>query len=304
MARGVGAGCLQRPAAPPRINLSTSLPVVVPVNEPELGKLGLIVGRSSVLASSFLDAAGSENLKVVSHDEIDKPDLFDGVDIVVNFAIHPDYSSQPYSPAIDFDRRLGAAIGDRDVHYVMLSSRKVYASEVKWDAVETDPAEGMGVYGRNKAMTEKHLTEVLGARLTILRLGNVIGYELVEGRNRFMALLLEGLKREGRITYDMSPFSRRDFVTDAFFAAILKQVVQRRSPGIYNVSSGRRLETGWIAMWVMEGFGAGELTVKSHRIVDEFVLDVRKQTHTFGLSLTREDLHNHCVMIGRRLAHE
>ena len=269
-----------------------------------MGRFGLIVGRSSVLASWFLDAAGSENLKVVSHDEIDKPGLFDGVDFVVNFAIHPEYSSQPYSPEIDFDLCLQAAIGDRDVHYVMLSSRKVYAGGVKWGAVESDPADGEGVYGRNKAMTEKYLSEALGDRLTILRLGNVIGYEFIEGRKRFMALLLEELKRRGRIIYDMSPFSRRDFVTDSFSAAILKQVVRRRLPGIFNVSSGIQLETGWIAMWVMEGYGAGELLVESHRVVDEFVLDVRKQTHTFGLSLTREDLRDHCVEIGRRLAHE
>ena len=264
----------------------------------------LLVGRSSLLASWFVEHAGDVDLRRVSHDESDWPSLFDGVGCVVNFAYHPKYPTSPYAPEIDFDRRLADAIGSRGVHYVMLSSRKVYGDAVKFGASETDAAEGCDQYSRNKAATEAYLRETLGERLTVLRIANVIGYERVPGRKRFMALVLHRLKTEGRIVYDMNPFVRRDFVTDRFFADILRKVIELRPSGIFNLGSGIPLETGWIAMWVLEGYGKGELVVESPRVVDEYVPNVRKQTDTFGLSLSVEDIRNHCVNIGRRLARE
>ena len=67
-------------------------------------------------------------MRAVGHDQIDRPDLLDGVATVVNFARHPLLGSEHYRPeAMDADLRLARRIGTRAIAYVMLSSRKVYA---------------------------------------------------------------------------------------------------------------------------------------------------------------------------------
>ncbi len=67
-------------------------------------------------------------MRAVGHDEIDRPGLLDGVACVITCARHPLLGRDGYEPAtMDPDLRMARRIGGREIAYLMLSSRKVYA---------------------------------------------------------------------------------------------------------------------------------------------------------------------------------
>jgi UDP-glucose 4-epimerase len=157
-----------------------------------MGDATLIVGRNSLLARAFRDHGGVPGCRFVGHDELDRPDLLDGVGRIVNFAFHPELRSGPYRADLDIDFRLGRAAAERGLGYVMLSTRKVYAPEHAFGADEQSPVGPVEAYGRNKLTIEHLLTNLLGDRLTVLRIGNVVGYDRAERRS-FMTLMLGSL---------------------------------------------------------------------------------------------------------------
>jgi dTDP-4-dehydrorhamnose reductase/UDP-glucose 4-epimerase len=141
-------------------------------------------------------------------------------------------------------------------------------------------------------------------RLTILRLANVFGYERGRGRRTFLSLLLDRLARDGQIRFDMSPFVERDFLPVQACARVLAHIAAAPPGGVLNVGSGIALPTGRLALWVLEGYGRGELVIESPREHDTFVLDVTRLTGIYGPPCTYEESRPNCSELGCRLASE
>jgi UDP-glucose 4-epimerase len=199
--------------------------------------------------------------------------------------------------------RLAQRVAGRDIDYVMLSSRKVYAPSAR-PLAEADPTAPQDRYGEHKLAIEQALRARLGERLTILRLANVFGYERGPERRTFLSLLLDGLAAEGRIRLDMSPFVERDFLPVEACARVLARIVAAPPGGVLNVGSGIALPTGRLALWVLEGYGRGELVIESPREHDAFVLDVGRLRSLYGEPTTMAELRESCLQLGRRLASE
>ncbi len=264
----------------------------------------LVVGRNSFLAQHFLGSIAHDHVVAVSHDQITRPDLLDGVDCLINFARHPLASGDDYRPEeIDPDWLLAERLGDRNISYVMLSSRKVYAPSAA-SLPEAAPTGPQDAYGRHKLASECRLRELLGERLTVLRLANIFGYERVPGRTSFMALCLNRLHREGSIHYDMSPFVERDFLPVDALTHLLGRIVAAPPGGILNVGSGIGLPTGRLALWILEGFGRGQLVIGSPVEKDAFVLEVGRLSALYGEPCSYEQLRAACIALGQRLAAE
>ena len=263
----------------------------------------LVVGHHSFIARHFL-AACEQPVTAVGHDAISRPDLLDGVDRVISFARHPLLGSKDYRPAtMDPDLRLAERIAGRGIDHVMLSSRKVYAPSTR-PLAEIDPTGPQDPYGRQKLALEQALRELLGPRLTILRLANVFGYERGESRRTFFSLTLDQLARDGQIRFEMSPFVARDFLPVEACVRVLVRIVAAPPGGVLNVGSGIALPTGRLALWVLEGYGRGQLVIGSPDERDSFVLDVTRLTSLYGPPCSFDDLREACIDLGRRLARE
>jgi UDP-glucose 4-epimerase len=263
----------------------------------------LVVGQGSFIAAHFLKAC-EQPVKAVGHEALGHPDLLHGIGRVISFARHPSLGSEDYRTAtMDPDLRLAERIAGRGIDYVMLSSRKVYAPSTK-PLAETDPTAPWDLYGRHKLAAEHALQELLGPRLTILRLANVFGYERGPARRTFFSLTLDQLARDGRIRFDMSPFTPRDFLPVEACARVLARIVAAPPGGVLNVGSGIALPTGRLALWVLEGYGRGELVIGSPRERDLFALDVSRLTSSYGQPCSFDDLREACLDLGRRLARE
>lgn len=261
----------------------------------------LIVGRNGFLAKSVARRPDAANFRFISHEQIDDVDVFDGVTSLVNLAVDPRYMTQSYQETFDFELRVGKAIATSDIHYVLLSSRKVYSPEVLMSVTEDAATGGVDDYGRNKRTTEKALEEILGRRLTIFRLANVAGFDDQWDRPTFMARMLSGLRSEGRVSLDLSPFARRDFITDDAVAEAVIRAAKIQPGGYFNLGSGIALGIGQLAIWIIDGFGRGELLSTRPEIRDEFCLNVVKLETQFGKLCTVDDIRNKCFDAGRGL---
>jgi UDP-glucose 4-epimerase len=261
-----------------------------------------VVGRHSFLAQHVLAALSPAEALAIGHDEIERPNLLDGIRCIINFARHPMAASEDYRlEQMDADLRLARRIGKRDTAYVMLSSRKVYGPS-EGSLSETSPTGPGDAYGRHKLAVESALRDLLGGRLTVLRLANIFGYERTPGRRTFVAISLDRLAREGRIHFAMSPFVERDFLPVAAFARVLARIALAPPGGILNVGSGIGLPTGRLALWILEGFGRGALVIETTEEKDPFVLDITRLTSLYGSPCSLADLRDACLAIGSRLA--
>ncbi len=264
----------------------------------------LVVGNNSFLAKEFLARAQGLLVRAVSHTEIDDEEVFRDISCIVNFSFSPALCEQHYVQSLDIDARLAHLAADSGAHYVMLSSRKVYQEAIQWGAREDAHATGADIYGQNKLRIEKELVAALGSRLTILRPGNVFGYERQPGRKRFGAYLLNQLADTGAIRLTVSPFVRRDVVPVDFFCEVLREAVLRKPGGVINVGAGKSIEIGRIALWLIDGFGSGRLIAESAAVEDEFQLDTARLKSAFGLSCDQDRLAEFSVELGRRLRRE
>jgi len=264
----------------------------------------VLVGRGSLLAREFASRHAGLVLRVLGHEQAADDAAYEGAACVVNFAFAPGLESQPYDAALDVDLKIAACAMAHGIHYVMLSSRRVYAADAQWNASETQPVPGMDAYGRNKARIEALLHERLGARLTVLRPGNVFAHEPLAQRRRFGAFLQHQLRAQGRIRLSVDPAARRDLVPVEFFCEVLREVAQRRIAGAFNVGAGCATRVIDAASWLIEGYGRGVLEAAPTRSSDEFHLDCTRLRETLGLVCGEGAVKRAWQEIGRRLARE
>lgn len=257
-----------------------------------------IIGKNSYLARHFLATKVNSNIIAVPHDAVGDIKLSQ-TECIINFAYPGAYMTDTYEPANDVDRAIIDRLKGSDIHFIMISSRKVYdqACPCPWD--ETSTLAGQDVYGQNKVVTEEYIREHRAGQHTILRLGNII--ETEPGRHTFMGIALDTLKREGRIKLNAHPGTKRDFLPVAKFAAALARVIQERPVGTYNLASGLQTSVGDVASWIIEGFGAGQVVSTDNAQRDAFVLDVVRLQSIIGPICTRSDIREACMESGRRL---
>ena len=107
--------------------------------------------------------------------------------------------------------------------------------------------ESASLYGRNKRATEKRLTGLLGERVSLLRISNVIGNEQGLARRTFMARALDWLAAHKEIALDINRRVRRDFLPIDRFAGIIEAVSRNSAAGPLSVGSGLPLAVGSVA---------------------------------------------------------
>jgi dTDP-4-dehydrorhamnose reductase/UDP-glucose 4-epimerase len=268
----------------------------------------LVIGRKSFLAKALTRKVRERGLEkafdFVAHDELPPRSALAGYGCVINFALNPAYMTQSYDESYDFERYVARQLAELPTRLIMISSRKVYAPSLAFGASEVTPAEGADIYGRSKLVTERALAEILGSRLTVFRLANTVGYDMQPARPTFMARMLSSLKTVRRITYDVDPGTRRDFISDDAVAAVMIAATEGRMSGTYNLGSGVALAIGKLANWLIEGYGAGELIVESKDVRDEFVLNVAKLEAIVGRICPESELRRACIEAGKRLSFE
>jgi len=260
----------------------------------------LIIGKNSFLAKELIKKLEIDTFFAITHNEALAMDTFNGVDCIINFAYNPILSEKHYDENFDIDYLIRKRIIGLSIHYVMISTRKVYGDS-KWNSKEVDELRPSDYYGVNKKETERRLFKIGEKNLTILRVGNVMGEELNAGRVRMGSYLINSLKTVENIEISYSYKSRKDVISSDFFVKVLIWVIVNKPDGIYNIGSGCSQEIGEIGRWLANGYGKGKISSQSSKIEDEFQLDCTKFKKISGLSESPDELERYITNIGKRL---
>lgn len=267
----------------------------------------ILVGRGSFISRAVAEVCASRGVEhlALGHEENPREYLRPS-DTVINFAISPTYRFAPYDAAQDYDLRTAEAAVATGAHFVMLSTRRVYACEERWNATEMSVADGdETVYGRNKAITEKLVRQLSGGHAGIFRLANIFGYEYSPApRRSFLGQMLHNLREKKTVFFDMHPASRRDFIPVETCAELLTARATDRTAGTYNLGSGVATPCGDVANWVIEGFGSGQVICDTSMMRDEFYLNMQNWRNRFELPVDSDSLREYCKGLGERLACE
>jgi len=260
----------------------------------------LIVGASSYLARYFLNAAdGILPIHAISHGDIDTIDPA-RVKVLVNFACDQAYHQKPYDPAIDFDADLIRRFRGLELHYIFLSSRKVYIP--KENTFESDPLSDDNFYGQNKIITEALVRKEFPDSHTILRIGNIIGPDMKP--HTFIGQAIRTLTAQKQVILDVNGATRRDFLPVTDFATTLVQIINALPIGTYNIGAGFGTPVGNIAKWLTVGYGEGKVVISDDQTKDVFYLNTDKLTGVIGPLGTPDNIESTCINIGWRLKNE
>jgi UDP-glucose 4-epimerase len=261
-----------------------------------------VVGAGSLIARALRRASGSEGWQFMHYPEaMAQPSALAEVDLLINCAFDPRLKTGCYDGALDADLQLARRL-PAHARFIMLSSRLAYGPAGKEPRLhETRVPRPDRPYGINKLRTEGELADLLGERLTVLRLSNVFGDEDQPGRQNFLSLALRSLRSQGRVVLDMCPFVERDFIPVDALAEHLVQISWAPQPGLYNLGAGAAVPTGRIAQWLIEGHGRGELVVTDLREFDAFWLDIGAARRDMGIkAVPMQRIRDACVDLGRR----
>lgn len=267
-----------------------------------------VVGASSFIGQALQAQVRTAGWRFVDrHTALASDAWLEGVGCLINCAFDSALKAQPYSPELDVDVQLASRLQRHpQIRYLMLSSRMVYGPAGLdgrlHEALQPQP---LNLYGRAKWTGEQALRALLGDRLTVLRLSNICGYELVPGRRSFFAMAMSSLRDQGRIVLDMSPFVERDFLPVEALAEALVHVAEQPEAGLFNLGAGHGVACGRVAQWLIEGYGSGELLINNLREYDPFWLDIRSAREAFGFAgVSPGFVREYCMNLGRRMRTE
>jgi dTDP-4-dehydrorhamnose reductase/UDP-glucose 4-epimerase len=256
----------------------------------------LIVGAGGFIGRAL--AAAIPAARTAAHGEAGRPGLLDGIAAAVWCGRDPRLNTPAWRIEVDAEPAFAKACATAGVPLLSLGTRKVYAPSPH-PLHEGSPLGPSDLYGRHKLALEEALQAVPGLRLTRLRLANVFGLE--PGRATFMGRMLTTLARDGEVRLDMSPFTRRDFLPIEAAARMIAALAADPPGGIVNLGAGTAIDTGRLALALIDGFGRGRLVVEQPHERDPFALDTRRLFWRTGLATTAGEVLEAAKACGRRL---
>lgn len=252
----------------------------------------VIIGSDSYLANGIDKQFCQANISFLEFNTWQQNvDLMKQADYVICFAIHPDFMKRDMDCSEVLDTQIATAIKDSNAKYVFMSSRKVYGTTN--DCVvhkETDKAEGFDFYSINKVKVEKELYKILGDRLLILRIANILGEPVQRtGYKTFIGWICENYIQTGKLIVTQNADAIKDFIPKSFLHHAISSLIENNVTGTYNISSG----LGTSVEKVLAGYVGKEnliLQGNDEEKQDQFVLNNEKLLKATGLSISEDDI--------------
>ncbi len=257
-----------------------------------MSKKILIIGKNSYLANGISEYFPSASF--ISHKEIgSSSDLIKNADLILNFSIQPEFSKEILKKEDIIDYQICNTIKDTETKFIFISSRKVYGSNSELNYYsENDELNPMDFYSENKILTEKCLTDLIGDKLTVLRVSNIIGEPIFRNNyNIFMGWISQSMSKNGKLMINKNPYAVKDFITKKYFHSGLKLLSQKQLPGVLNFGSELNIPVIEILSNIV---GEENVIIETPTTEsDQFLLDC-KLLHNLIPPLTKEDLIKQC----------
>ena len=216
--------------------------------------------------------------------------LIKKADYILNFAISPLSFTEDLFVDDIIDIQIARELVNSKALYFFMSSRKVYGRNTELVVLnEESELKPFDFYSRNKFNAEKELKKILGERLSIVRISNIIGKpEIKNDYKTFMGWITKSYLENGYLSLNQSKSTVRDFITKDYFQYVISELVKNNVVGIHNISSNLNLSLGDILGAIV---GPENVIEENDAILtDQFLLSNEKTKKYLRMILTKESL--------------
>jgi len=264
----------------------------------------LIIGKKSFIGSNLYHSLKNKyliknyNFKyVLKKSEIELKKF----DYIINCTSNNGYINSRYVHYNDFDLIIAKKLLKTNVKLIFLSTRKVY--KPKFNTKENSLLEPQCNYSRNKLITELKLKKIMGKRLTILRISNLIGLPISRSNKKlhytFIDYFFDNIKKG--IIYKNNKIYK-DFLSIDKFCEIIDQIIKNKLSGTFNVSLGKKIYLdkviSWLNFYNKNPFYYKTIDQKYNK--DCFTLNNDKLTRNTMLKNRIIDLRDYCKNISKK----
>ena len=257
----------------------------------------LIVGKNSFLAKNYLNLSRfKKTIKLIKYTQIKKIN-YDSYSHLINFSYDQKIYEKRYNSKNCIDTKICNIIKNKDIIYIYPSSRLIYKSK---SSKLSNLKKEKNFYSINKLITENKVKRLRNKKYLILRIGNILDFNL-DNKNMFISKLLNSLKNNDLIKFDLNKKNYKDFITIKFFTKVLDSLIILNKSGTFNISSGKKTNVYEIAKLIIKGYGKGNIFFEKKLYNDSFVLNNKKLKKITKLNLTKKEILDHCIYIGKKL---
>lgn len=266
----------------------------------------LIIGQKGFVATNLFNYLNKKKTNVKNIDFkkffLKKKNYLKNFDYIVNCSTNKKFILRKYQKKNDLNLKIiKKIIAIPKINFVMLSSRKVYKSDVS--VTEAGALLPLCQYSKNILRSEIELKKLLHKqRLLILRISNLVGQNKFSSKKilkTFVYNFYENIKKNFII--DTGPVFK-DFLGIDKFSEIVLKLVKKKCYGIYNVSLGKKIFVEEIVSWLNFYNKDSYQLVKfknSHN-KDCFTLCNKKLMKTIAIKNTKIDLKKECLTLSKR----
>ena len=258
----------------------------------------ILIGNKSFIQQNLFTYFKSNNMKVfkVKFDKIKQFKFFD-FDLIINCSNNKNFFKKKYEKKNDRNLIIANYIKKLDLTFFILSTRMVY--KPKFRIKENSKLLPINIYGKNSLLSEINCKKILGDKLVILRLSNIIGYEVRKKRQSMMSMLITGIKKNNVI---LDNNYKKDILPIKYLCIMILKIIQSNYKGIINVGSG-------ISLKLIEIFKHIDLNKKSKVILkeniknhdDNFSYETKKLENIIRFRITKKNILEELKKIGKKI---
>ena len=229
---------------------------------------------------------------------------------IINCALNKKYITKKYSRRHDLDFKIGCIIKKFKSKYILLSSRKVYQPAV--DINEKKKVNPISNYGKNKYKTEQVMLNLLGDRLLILRISNIIGLRAFNQKRRLHITYADFffeylLKKKIFLINDKKIY--KDFISINQFCLLMKKIIKKNLYGLYNLSLGQKVYLNEINNWLASKIDLQLKYISLNSIENynkgkkdnSFTLNSTKLQKKLNIDIKKIDLKKDCIKLSKKI---
>lgn len=253
----------------------------------------LIIGKNSFISKNYVKLSKfNKKIKVINYKQINEIN-FDKFTHLINFSYDSKIKHRNYKFTNLIDKKICNLIKGKEIVYIYPSSRLVYKKKNFFSNFKD-------FYSKNKLLIEKEIKFYRKKKYLILRIANILAFDLKK-KNLFLPYLLNSLKKDGIVKFNIYKNTYKDFITLEYFSKNLDKLIELGQTGTLNMSSGHKLGTHVLASQIIKGFGRGRILYEKKLYKDSFILNNQKLKKITGISISKKKIKDYCFEIGLKL---
>ena len=263
----------------------------------------LIIGQNGLIGKNLFNYFKSRKINIyrISFESFLKKNFLNSFDIIINCTSNQKFVKNKYANKNDNDFIIAKKIINLKTKLIMLSTRKIF--KPKFNIKELDKKEPNCNYSINKVISEASVNKILGARVLILRISNIISMPNKNKRklhNTFSDIFFE-MAKKGYI-YNNNKKIYKDFISISKFNQIVYELIKKDSFGIFNISLGKKIYINQLIAWL--NFHNTKkikvINIKNSFNNDSFTLNNNKLMKQIKVKNNILELKNECFAISKK----